>query len=311
MGLEQTTLQRPVTITGAGVHSGETVEMTLFPAPAGAGIKFRRTTESGARTIPAHVDLVGPTELCTVLGDPERGSVATVEHLMAALRGLGIDNAVIAIDGGEVPIMDGCAETFVAALDEAGIAVLSAPRRRLKVLKTVRVEQGDGWAELSPHGRGFRLEVEIDFPVAVIGRQTLALELTPRSFRRDLMRARTFGFLKDVEKLVALGYARGASLENTVALDGERVLNPEGLRAPDEFVRHKTLDAVGDLALVGLPIQGCFRSFRGGHRLNVAVARTLLADSTAWTIVSDGEARRVGHGEPMPALQPAFAGDAG
>jgi len=309
MGFEQTTLGGSISIAGIGVHSGSPVRITLFPAPAGNGIQFRRTNlpNGAARTYRAHVDHVGQTELCTVLGDAERGQVATVEHLMAALRGLGVDNAVVSVDSDEMPIMDGSALQFVEAIDAVGVVKLSAPRSVLKVLKPVRVEHDRAWGELLPYAKGFRLEVEIDFAHAAIGRQSLALDLTPRAFRRELAFARTFGFMKDFEKLSKLGLARGSALDNTVVLDDARVVNPEGSRGHDEFVRHKTLDAVGDLALAGLPIQGLYRSYCGGHKLNIAMVRALYADPTAWTVETPVPA--VAGGEFVAALQPAFSPD--
>jgi UDP-3-O-[3-hydroxymyristoyl] N-acetylglucosamine deacetylase len=307
--MEQTTLGGTVALNGIGVHSGRPVELTLHPAPAGTGIVFQRLADGApVRSVAAHVSAVGPTELCTVLGHDERGAVSTVEHLLAALRGLAVDNVRVVVDGPEVPILDGSAEPFVAAIEDVGILPLAAERRCLKVLKPVRVEQGRAWGELRPAARGFRLEVEIDFPVATIGRQSVALDVTPASFRRELMSARTFGFLKDVEKLLNLGFARGASLDNTVVLDGDRVLNAEGLRHPQEFVRHKALDALGDLALAGLPITGCYRSFCGGHKLNAAVVRALLDDPTAWTVETEMRRRGATAGI-MVGLQPALAPD--
>ncbi len=309
MGLEQTTLGGSISIAGIGVHSGSPARITLFPAPAGTGIQFRRTNlpEGAVRTLRAHVDHVGQTELCTVLGDAERGQVSTVEHLLAALRGLGIDNAVVSIDGDEMPIMDGSAREFVEAVDAMGVVKLSAPRSVLKVLKPIRVEQGRAWGELLPYARGFRLEIEIDFSHRAIGRQAIALDLTPKSFRRELSHARTFGFMKDFDALSKLGLARGSSLDNTIVLDDERVVNPEGLRGKDEFVRHKTLDAVGDLALAGLTIQGLYRSYCGGHKLNVSMVRALYADPTAWMVETPVPVHA--GGDFVAALQPAFSPD--
>jgi UDP-3-O-[3-hydroxymyristoyl] N-acetylglucosamine deacetylase len=197
-------------------------------------------------------------------------SVSTVEHLLAAFAGLGVDNALVEVEGDEIPAMDGSAEAFVAAIDEAGIVSLAAPRASLRVVKSVRVSDGAGWAELTPAASGLRLDVEIAFG-GRIGRQRCALDLTPESFRLELARARTFGFLRDAERLWRDGLALGASLDNTVVLDAESVLNPQGLRYADEFVRHKMLDVVGDLALAGAPIIGAFRSYRGGHALNLAL----------------------------------------
>jgi UDP-3-O-[3-hydroxymyristoyl] N-acetylglucosamine deacetylase len=231
-----------------------------------------------------------------VLGDGNGAAVATVEHLLAALHGLGIDNALIEIDNPEVPIMDGSASCFVEAIDEAGLAELDSPRRFLKVLKPVRVEDGTAYGELTPHN-GFHLDVEIEFDTPVIGTQRIEIDLNPGSFRRELARARTFGFMKDVERLWASGLALGASLENTVAIGDDRVINREGLRFSDEFVRHKALDAVGDLALAGAPILGAFRSHRGGHRLNTLVLKALFADAEAWTMIEAPRYREIRHAE--------------
>lgn len=313
MGFEQTTLGGSISIAGIGVHNGAPVRITLFPAPAGTGIQFRRTNSStgSSRTFRAHVDHVGQTELCTVLGTEEGGRVSTVEHLLAALRGLSVDNAVVAIDNDEMPIGDGSARPFVEAIDTVGVVKLSAHRSVLTVRKPVRVEAGRAWAELLPYAKGFRLEVEIDFTNPTIGRQAVVMDLTPKSFRRELSYARTFGFMQDFEKLSALGLARGSALDNTVVLDGERVVNPEGLRARDEFVRHKALDAVGDLALAGLPINGLYRSYCGGHKLNVAMVRALYADPTAFAIETPVPISVSGHaaGDFVPALQPVFSPD--
>jgi UDP-3-O-[3-hydroxymyristoyl] N-acetylglucosamine deacetylase len=247
------------------------------------------------------------TELCTVIGDESRASVATVEHLLAAFRGLGVDNVLIEINGPEVPIMDGSSVEFVEAIDSAGIETLDAPRRFVKILKPVRVQNGRSFCELRPHDAGLRLDVEIDFTSSVIGRQKKTMDVSAGAFRRDLARARTFGFLNDVERLWKKGFALGASFENTVALREERVLNPEGLRFADEFVRHKMLDALGDLALAGAPILGLFRSFCGGHRMNVAVLQALFADRTAYALVEAGPLRRAALRPEFGTTQPAFA----
>ena len=228
---------------------------------------------------------------------------------MAAFSGLGVDNATVEVDGPELPIMDGSAAEFVAAIDKAGLVQLSAPRRFIKILKTVRIEAGRGFAELRPADRGFRLEVEIDFATGVIGRQKKIIDLDPASFRRDLSRARTFGFLRDVERLWKAGFALGASLDNTVALDEDRVLNPGGLRYPDEFVRHKTLDAVGDLALAGGPLIGCYRSYCGGHKMNVAVLEALFADRSNYELVEPQPRREASRADLGFALRPVYAPD--
>jgi UDP-3-O-[3-hydroxymyristoyl] N-acetylglucosamine deacetylase len=283
----QTTLKKCVTVAGQGVHSNTPVSITLNPAPANSGIVFNRSGLPGGaeRTLEAKWSRVSTTELCTVLGDPSRGSVSTVEHLMAALMGLGVDNVSIDIDGPEVPIMDGSAAAFVAAIDWAGLKTLSASRRYIKILKPIRVEHGRSFSELLPAASGFHMDVAIDFATPVIGAQSKALDLTPARFRREISRARTFGMLRDVEKLWKLGFALGSSLENSIAVDETRVLNPEGLRSADEFVCHKMLDAVGDLALAGAPIVGTYRAFCPGHKMNFLVLQAMFADRSSYQMV--------------------------
>jgi len=213
---------------------------------------------------------------------------------MATLCGLGVDNALIEIDGAEAPIMDGSAAAFVAAIDQAGVVALPAPRRYTKVLKPIRVEKGEAYGELTPYDRGFRVDVTIDFPHELIGQQSIAFEVGPTTFRREVARARTFGFMRDVSRLWSAGYARGSSLENTVVVADDRVLNPEGLRYADEFVRHKALDAIGDLALAGAPLLGAYKSVKGGHKLNHAILCALIADPSAWTVVEAKSEVRAG-----------------
>ncbi len=302
----QTTIGSRVTLDGTGVHSGKPVSLTFEPAGADAGISFRFSGAPG-KPLRALVSEVGATDLCTLLGDPAGRHVATVEHLMAALLGLGIDNLVIEIDGREAPILDGSAALFVEAIDRAGIETLPARKRFIRILKPVRIESGASWAEFRPHD-GTRFEVEIDFESPAIGHQQFSLDLDADAFRRDVARARTFGFMKDVERLWAAGYALGSSLENSVVIgDDNRVINMGGLRYPDEFVRHKTLDAMGDLALAGARFIGCFRSYRGGHRLNAAALRKLLADRSAFEIVETARPER-GRGAGMRAVSaPAYA----
>lgn len=292
--IRQTTLRERVSLSGAGVHSNAPVQLLLHPAEVNHGIVFLRTGLDGGatRVVEATWSQVSMTELCTVIGDASEGSVATIEHLMAAVAGLGIDNLLIEIDGPEVPIMDGSSAHFVEAIDEVGIVEQDAPRRSIRVLKPVRVEIGRGFAELLPATSGFHLDVEIDFNAGVIGRQQTVMELTPAVFRREISRARTFGFLRDVERLWKAGFALGASLDNTIALEDERVINPEGLRYEDEFVRHKLLDAIGDLSLAGAPLIAHYRSYCCGHKLNHAVLEALFADPDAYEIVSDEQWRR-------------------
>jgi UDP-3-O-[3-hydroxymyristoyl] N-acetylglucosamine deacetylase len=289
----QTTLRAQATVTGVGVHSGSPVSLTIGPASIDAGFVFVRTGIGGRdREIRATADSVVATDFATVLGDRESPLVSTAEHVLAALRGMGVDNATIEIDGPEVPIMDGSAAAFVAAIDQAGIVAQSAPRRFIQVLKTVKVAMGQCFGELRPYASGFRAEVEIDFANPVIGRQSYSLDVSPEGFRREISRARTFGFMNDVARLWSQGFSLGASFENSMVFDDERLLNPEGLRYADECVRHKTLDAIGDLALAGKPLLGAYRSFRGGHKLNHAVLTALLADRTAWRLVDGETARR-------------------
>lgn len=258
-----------------------------------AGFIFVRTgLEETDREVPAVAASVTATDFQTVLGDREGPLVSTSEHILAALRGMGVDNATIEVDGPEVPIMDGSAAAFVAAIDQAGIVTQSASRRFIQILKPVQVAIGDSFGELRPHAGGFRVEVEIDFTSPVIGRQTYSLDLSPESFRREVSRARTFGFMSDTARLWSAGFALGASFENSVVFDEDRLLNPEGLRYSNECVRHKVLDAIGDLTLAGLPLLGAYRSIRPGHKLNHAVLTALLADRSAWRVVEAETARR-------------------
>jgi UDP-3-O-[3-hydroxymyristoyl] N-acetylglucosamine deacetylase len=293
----QTTLRDSATLTGIGVHSGAPVTLTIHPAEIDCGIRFLRSGVDGGpdREVRADVRSVTATEFATVLGDKAGPLCSTAEHILAALSGLGIDNALIEIDGPEVPIMDGSAAPFVAAIEQAGIVTLAAPRRYIRVLKPVRVVKGDCFGELRPYSRGFRVEIEIAFDNPLVGRQALAFDVTPDAFRREVARARTFGFMSDVDKLWAAGYARGANFDNTVVVSDDRILNAEGLRFADEFVRHKALDAIGDLALAGLPLIGAYRSSRGGHKLNHAVLSALMADPATWAVVDAGR----GAGEPV------------
>jgi UDP-3-O-[3-hydroxymyristoyl] N-acetylglucosamine deacetylase len=299
----QKTVAEAVVLEGVGVHSGATSRVIIHPAEAGSGIAFYRGDIEGEASAPALWSQVCSTELCTTLRIGADHRIATVEHLMAALAGVGVDNALVEVDGPEAPVLDGSCSAIVEAIDEAGLRNLSAPRRRLEILKTVRVEQGASFAELAPSSGGLTLDVEIMFDHPLIGRQRKALAVDPGVFRREIARARTFGFLRDLERLWRGGFALGASLENSVAIAETGVLNPEGLRFRDEFVRHKMLDALGDLALAGAAIRGAFRSRCGGHALNNAVLRALFSDPTAWRLVSPAGPR---HGEVRPAIG-AFA----
>ena len=312
----QTTLRSQATVTGVGVHSGLPASLTLGPAPVDAGFIFVRTGLEGSdREVQATADQVIATDFATVLGDRNGPLVSTAEHVLAALRGMGVDNATIEVDGPEVPIMDGSAAAFVAAIDQAGIVSQSANRSFIQVVKPVQVAIGDSFGELRPHAGGFRADVEINFANPVIGRQVYSLDLTAERFRREISRARTFGCVSDVARLWSAGFALGASFENSVVFDETRLLNNEGLRYADECVRHKVLDVIGDLALAGMPIFGAFRSVRGGHKLNHAVLTALLADRTAYRVVEGETARRsrthaeIGSGMVGGMVAPAYGPD--
>lgn len=308
----QTTLAREIALKGVGVHAGVEATLTLKPASANTGIVFVRSfADQAPRKATVSRTSVQATDLATVLGDRSGALVSTVEHVLAAFSGLAIDNAIVEIDGPEVPILDGSAADFVTAVDVAGVSEVRGRRKYLKVLKPIRVENGTSFGELLPYDAGFRLEVEIEFAHDAIGRQRFAATMSPAVFRRELAGARTFGFLKDVERLRAAGYARGAALENTVCLDDGGVINPDGLRFSDEFVRHKALDAVGDLALAGLPLLARYRSFRGGHKLNFQVVDALFADRSAYAIVEapsrpvrDTVGAEIGVASPVPVFAP-------
>ena len=305
----QTTLARHAALSGIGVHSGAAVAVRFQPAEADSGVVFRRLHPDGSHEdIRAVSSRVVATDLCTVVGVAGGATIGTVEHVMAAISALNLDNVLIEVDGPEMPIMDGSAVPFVEAFDEAGMVELEAPRRFIRVLKPVRVEMGGSWGEFTPYG-DTRYEVSIDFESAAIGQQSWKGDLSAETFRKELARSRTFGFMRDVEKLWAAGFALGASLENAVVVsDDDTVINAEGLRFADEFARHKALDAVGDLALAGAPIIGCFRSYRGGHKLNAIALKALLADLSAYELVAapiaaEGRLRR----GDLVAVSPAFA----
>lgn len=306
----QTTIRERIDFKGIGVHSGKPVSMSLNPADANTGIVFNVSCPRTNRSldIAATVNSVGATDLCTVLGNPGGIHVATVEHLMAALRALNVDNVLIEVDSNEVPVMDGSSADYVDAINAAGLVSLSAMRCYIRINKPVRVDMGASWGEFVPYA-GTRYEIDIDFDASVIGRQTFRSDLNAETFQRELSRARTFGFMKDVERLWAAGFALGSSLENSVVIgDDNRIINPEGLRYRDEFVRHKALDAVGDLALAGAPFIGCYRSYRGGHKLNSLVLKALLSDRSAFDFVEPASSRpRVRHAELVAVHAPAYA----
>lgn len=286
----QHTVRAPALFAGVGVHTGAYTRVNVRPAAPGAGIVFVRTdVRDRDNQIPATGEAVCKTQLGTVIGNDAGVTVSTIEHLMAAFAMLGVDNAVVEVDGPEMPIMDGSSLPFVRILDRAGLRPQEVARSFIEILDTVEVVDGDKRAALKP-ADGFEVAFEIAFDTAAIGRQSIDLAMDEQAFRDELADCRTFGFLRDVEALRAMGLARGGSMDNCVVIDGDRVLNPEGLRRPDEFVRHKALDAIGDLYVLGGPILGRFEGVLAGHGLNNALVRALLARPDAWrvrTLVED------------------------
>lgn len=307
----QRTLKAPIGCTGIGLHSGRKVSLTLRPAPEGHGLVVVRTgLPGGPVAIPARWDNVVDTRRSTVLGLPGRPDtqIGTVEHVFAALAGCGIDNAVIEVDGPEMPAMDGSAAPFVFLIECAGIALQDAPRRVVEIVRPVRVEDGEASISLLPDpSPWFGLEMEIEFASAAIRRQSRALRLAPGVFKTELARARTFGFAEEIDALREAGLARGGSLANAVVLRGATVLNAGGLRYADEFVRHKLLDAVGDLALAGHRLRGKVVARRAGHRLNNLVLRALFADPSSHRVVDMLPAASVRDGASAPLAAAAAA----
>ncbi|MDA1072829.1 MAG: UDP-3-O-acyl-N-acetylglucosamine deacetylase [Proteobacteria bacterium] len=281
-GARQTTLKTAISCNGIGLHSGEKASMTLRPAAPDTGILFERTDLSnGARLFPARYDLVADTFLCTTLKNASGATLATVEHVMAALSGCGIDNALVEVSGPELPIMDGSAEAFVFLIECAGIVECAAPRRSMRVLREVAVTDGDKRATLRP-SRLRSIACEIVYDNARIARQRAGFVMTSATFKDEVARARTFGLMEEVDGLRANGLALGGSLDNAVVVNGDKVMNEGGLRFHNEFARHKVLDAVGDLALAGAPIIGAFEGYCSGHALNVRLLRALFAADDAW-----------------------------
>jgi UDP-3-O-[3-hydroxymyristoyl] N-acetylglucosamine deacetylase len=274
--VKQRTLKSSVSVTGVGLHSGEKVTLGLRPAPVNTGIVFRRVDVKPAEEIHARAELVHDTRLSTCM-EQNGVRIATIEHLMSALAGLGVDNAYIDLDSAEVPIMDGSAGTFVFLIQSAGIVEQSAAKKFIRIKKTVEVKQGDKWVRFEPYS-GYKLAFTI--------KQHVTIDLGEQSFIRDISRARTFGFMQEVESMRAQGLALGGSLDNAIVMDDYRVLNADGLRFEDEFVKHKVLDAIGDLYLLGHPLIGAFSGYKSGHALNNALLRELLADEQAWEFVT-------------------------
>ena len=284
--IKQRTLKNVISATGVGLHTGEKVYMTLRPAVADTGIVFRRVDLAQVVDIKATPYAVGDTRLASCL-QKDGASVGTVEHLMSALAGLGVDNAYIDLSAPEVPIMDGSAGPFVFLLQSAGIEEQNAAKRFIRILKTVEVRERDKWVRLEPYN-GFKIDLAIEFnhPVFERSRQTVVMDFSSTSFIKEVSRARTFGFMQDVESMRSQGLALGGSLDNAIVMDEYRILNNDGLRYDDEFVKHKALDAIGDLYLLGHPLIGAFSGFKSGHALNNQLLRALLEDRQAWEYCS-------------------------
>lgn len=302
----QRTIKQRVHCTGVGLHSGKTVGLTMRPAAEDTGVAFHITTPSGKKTIYPSPDVVIATGLATTLGK-DGVAVSTVEHILAALRGLAIDNIHIDIDGGEIPIMDGSAASFVLLLNEAGIHVQSKPRKVLRVKKSLKFEHGEKSIQAEPYA-GFLVDYTITFPHKAIGTQRRVLDLTPQSFNQ-VAKARTFGFLRDVEALKERGLALGGSLNNAVVLDENGVVNQEGLRYADEFVRHKILDFIGDMAMLGLPLEGKFTVRCSGHALNNEFLRKLVNEGEEY-LEEVSLTREAKHHTQAPVDYPALGGHA-
>ncbi|MDB5540131.1 MAG: hypothetical protein JWQ89_1858 [Devosia sp.] len=287
LSARQRTLAEALEFSGFGVHSGAPVTLTLEPAAPDSGYTITRLLDDGRRVgpVPVHFSRVTRTTLCTTLDLGDSVSVATVEHVISALSGMGVDNAHLVLTGAECPIIDGSAWPFVQGIQDVGLMVQPAPRRYIKIMRQVLVRNNEASAALEPYN-GRMLDLEIDFDSRVIGRQRMIFDWTPRKYYDDVSRARTFGFVRDAKILRQAGYALGSSMENSITVHEDRILNPGGLRYEDEFVRHKLLDAIGDLALCGLPIYGRFRSYKGGHALNALVLHGLFASEANYEIVT-------------------------
>lgn len=290
--LKQRTLKQTITTTGIGLHSGKKVTMTLKPAPANTGILFKRVDLQPPVVIDSHPERVGETMLCTGLVT-ETAKVATIEHLLSALAGLGIDNLWIEIDAPEIPIMDGSAAPFLYLILSTGIQELDAPKRFIKITKPIEARKGDAWARLTPYA-GFKASFEIDFnhPAVNATAQCLEINFSSQAYASEVARARTFGFMRDVEMLRSRNLGLGGSLENAIVLDEYRVINPDGLRYADEFIRHKILDAVGDLYTLGHGIIGAFHGHKAGHAINNLLVRELLKQQEAWDMVTLDETEK-------------------
>jgi UDP-3-O-[3-hydroxymyristoyl] N-acetylglucosamine deacetylase len=284
--VKQRTLKNSVHATGVGLHTGERVKLTLSPAPTNSGIVFRRVDVVPMVVIRAEAHAVHDTRLSTCLGI-NGTRIATIEHLMSAFAGLGVDNAFVDLTSSEVPIMDGSAGTFIFLLQSAGIIEQSAAKKFIRIKKIIEIKDGDKWVRFEPFN-GYKLSFTINFshPVFASTKQNVTIDLGEHSYIKEVSRARTFGFMHDVENMRAQGLALGGNLDNAIVMDEYRIINPDGLRFEDEFVKHKILDAIGDLYLLGHPLIGAFSGYKSGHALNNALLRTLLADEQAWEFVT-------------------------
>jgi len=299
---KQITLKNVIRATGVGLHTGDKVYLTLRPAPANTGIVFRRVDLDPVVELKASPDRVGDTRLSTTL-DCDGTRVSTVEHLMSAFAGLGIDNAWVDLTAGEVPIMDGSAGPFVFLIQSAGLQEQNAPKQFIRILQSIEVQDGDKWVRFEPHN-GFKVTFSIDFnhPILQSSTQSASIDVSTTAFIKEISRARTFGFLQDVEALQDAGLARGGSLDNAIVMDAYHILNDEGLRYGDEFVRHKILDAIGDLYLLGHSIIGEFIGFKSGHAANHALRTALIEQPDAWEIVSFEDADMLPSAYSQPIL---------
>ncbi len=303
--IRQRTLKSIVQTTGVGIHSGHKVTLTLRPAAANTGVIYRRTDLNPPVDFPANADSVRDTMLCTALVNEEGVRISTVEHLNAALAGMGIDNFIIEVNAPEIPIMDGSASPFIYLLQSAGIETLNTPKRFLRIKKPVRIEDGDKWAELVPYN-GFRLDFAIEFnhPAIESDQQRLVLDFSSQSFVKNISRARTFGFMRDIEYLQSQNLCLGGSFDNAIVLDDYRILNDDGLRFDNELVTHKVLDAIGDLYMCGHNIIGEMRAYKSGHALNNKLLRAVLADQEAyeWSTFEDEQQVPVTFAQPGMVL---------
>ncbi|WP_301099524.1 UDP-3-O-acyl-N-acetylglucosamine deacetylase [Otariodibacter sp.] len=293
--IKQRTLKQVVKVTGIGLHSGKKVTLTLRPAPANTGILYGRTDLEPAVYFSASADMIGDTTLCTCMINDDGVRISTVEHLSAAMSALGLDNVIVEVNAPEVPIMDGSSSPFIYLLLDAGIEEQDAPKKFVRIKEPVRVEDGDKWAEFKPYSNGLRLEFTVDFQHPLITKdvKNYKMELSAQNFIQQLSRARTFTFMKDVEYLQSMGLALGGSLDNAIVLDDYRILNEDGLRFKDELVRHKMLDAIGDLFMCGYNILGDFSAYKSGHGLNNKLLRKVLATQNAWEFVTIDDSAEV------------------